>query len=171
MRYSTAHERAERNARYRARRALRRDEILRKERERRERLKCRIIKYLGDACERCGVTLEELGHPAAFDCHHRDWRTKSFNICGNHDRSWNVIRAELEKCALLCACCHRIVEATLEEPGRRRGRPPLPLPGARIGREHDALRHVAKDAWAETEQVVAERLVSARCQLDLFRTP
>ena len=122
--------RQRRNARERAARAARRDAVAEREREKRDELKRRMIAYLGGACMRCRRTLEDFGHPAAFDFHHRDWRTKVFNVAGNYKRSWPVLRAELDKCDLLCACCHRVTEA-LAEPGRRRGRPPRENPQAR----------------------------------------
>lgn len=115
--------RQRRNARERATRAARRDAVAERERERRDALKRQMIAYLGGACMRCRRTLEDFGHPAAFDFHHRDWRTKAFNFAGNYKRAWAVLRAELDKCDLLCACCHRITEA-LATSDRRRGRPP-----------------------------------------------
>ena len=115
--------RQRRNARERATRAARRDAVAERERDKRDALKRRMIAYLGGACVRCRRTLEDFGHPAAFDFHHRDWRTKAFNFAGNYKRAWAVLRAELDKCDLLCACCHRITEA-LATSDRRRGRPP-----------------------------------------------
>ena len=142
--------RQRRNARERATRAARRDAVAERERNKRDALKRRMIAYLGGACMRCRRTLEDFGHPAAFDFHHRDWRTKAFNFAGNYKRAWAVLRAELDKCDLLCACCHRITEA-LAASDRRRGRPPrasLPANAATV-RGAEPTREPATDGRAE----------------------
>ena len=167
-RYTREHAREARNAAYRARHARRRDEIIARNREERWALKRRIVEYLGGACARCRVTPERLGHVAAFDCHHLDPRTKRFNICGNHCRSWETIRAELDKCQLLCACCHRIVEALTEDSEKRRGRPPRDSL-----RSVEALTGTAPAAVAARAALAAARVEEAReaarrCQTDLF---
>ena len=117
-----------RRLRERARRAMQRDEFARKERESRDALKRKMMQYLGDACTRCELTPEQAGHVACFDFHHRNPAEKSFHFAGNYRRRWEVIQAELDKCVLLCANCHRFVEATSERCDRRRGRPPISLP-------------------------------------------
>lgn len=57
-------------------------------------------------CNRCG-----FAHPAALDFHHIDPNTKDFNMArvskGNKDK----IIAEIAKCEVLCANCHRIEHA------------------------------------------------------------
>jgi hypothetical protein len=42
---------------------------------------------------------------AALAFHHVSG-TKRFNFAGSHTRSWDELRAELEKCILLCMTCH-----------------------------------------------------------------
>lgn len=50
-------------------------------------------------------------HPCALDFHHRDRTTKKFSLGGHAGgRSWKAISAEIKKCAILCANCHRRVE-------------------------------------------------------------
>ncbi len=74
----------------------------------RRRIKRRAIALLGGSCAGCGAVV-----PApVFEFHHRDGRTKDFAI--SHDgitRRWEKIEAELAKCVLLCANCHREVHA------------------------------------------------------------
>ncbi len=74
---------------------------------RRQTLKIRCVEYLGSHCQVCAYSR----CVEALDFHHLDPGTKLFKISGGHSRSWTSIKAELDKCALLCANCHREVEA------------------------------------------------------------
>jgi hypothetical protein len=65
----------------------------------------KAVAYLGGACEICGYDKS----PAAFDFHHRDPTQKDFNISKYRGASIEKIKPELDKCALLCANCHREV--------------------------------------------------------------
>lgn len=60
-------------------------------------------------CETCGFN----GHSAALDFHHRDGELKLFNIAQARNRGFGraSIIAEMAKCDLLCANCHRIHHA------------------------------------------------------------
>jgi len=55
-------------------------------------------------CERCGYDK----HPAALDFHHRDPTTKSFGvgIAAGGGMPEALVRAEMEKCEVLCKNCH-----------------------------------------------------------------
>lgn len=56
-------------------------------------------------CVRCGEN-----HPGCLDFHHRDPETKLFAISkgvGRANKSWESIQAEINKCDVLCANCHR----------------------------------------------------------------
>jgi hypothetical protein len=79
---------------------------------RRYRAKAAGIQYLGGKCSHCGFT----GHQAAFDFHHVDPASKSFNIGINLQKSWQTIKRELDKCVLLCRNCHSILHCTREDP-------------------------------------------------------
>jgi hypothetical protein len=95
-----------------------------RDRARRHAWKRRAIDALGGACVRCRLTLDDVdGHVCAFDFHHTDPSTKSFTIARNLRRRASVLDAELLKCILLCATCHRIVEMVNETSRRRGGRP------------------------------------------------
>jgi predicted HNH restriction endonuclease len=101
-----------------------REAICNRDRARRHAWKRRAIESLGGACVRCRLTLEDVdGHVCAFDFHHTDPGTKSFTIARNLRRRASVLDAELLKCILLCATCHRIVEMINESSRRRGGRP------------------------------------------------
>ena len=65
--------------------------------------KLEAIKLLGGACVVCGYD----AHPAALDFHHQDG-TKDFGIGENLRGGVDRIRAEIDKCTLLCSNCHRV---------------------------------------------------------------
>lgn len=70
-------------------------------------------------CEDCGGKFP----PFVMDWHHRDPKEKSFPVsAGSFRHSKRSILAEMAKCVLLCANCHRIREYAA------RYDPPLALP-------------------------------------------
>ena len=76
--------------------------------KRKER-KLACIAYKGGECVHCGYN--NLRHPAVYDFHHVNPETKGFNIGSKLMIPWEELREELDKCILLCANCHRIVES------------------------------------------------------------
>lgn len=72
-------------------------------RVRRMRAKLTAIAYLGGKCNRCSWQ----GLPAGYDFHHKSGE-KDFVIGSATNKAWAVIKAELDKCELLCRCCHAI---------------------------------------------------------------
>jgi 5-methylcytosine-specific restriction endonuclease McrA len=71
----------------------------------------------GRLCLDCGWPF----HPQALDFDHRD--EKKFSISAANSRHpWEVLLAEMEKCDLVCASCHRVRTA------RRREGLPATLP-------------------------------------------
>ena len=64
---------------------------------------------LDRGCMNCGYNK----YAVALDFHHRDPSSKSFNIAWmiNYRSPIPVIMAEIEKCDVLCAICHRLVTA------------------------------------------------------------
>ena len=53
----------------------------------------------------------------ALEFHHLTSTKKDFGISSKgYTRSWEKIRAELDKCVLLCANCHREVHSSLQPP-------------------------------------------------------
>jgi len=75
----------------------------------RKRTKLRIIKAMGDKCQLCSYD----GCPEAFDLHHLDPSEKEISLSSirANPKAWATIVKELRKCVLLCATCHREVEA------------------------------------------------------------
>ena len=74
--------------------------------------RAKLIAYLGDSCFHCGAT-----DSLEFD--HIDPAEKSFNIASNLTLSNPEVRAELDKCQLLCGPCHR--RKTAQENSERQG--------------------------------------------------
>ena len=71
---------------------------------RRRKLKEMVVEHLGGKCFVCGYNR----CIAALDAHHIDPSIKSFGLSQNGlTRSWEAIKAEADKCKLLCANCHR----------------------------------------------------------------
>lgn len=73
--------------------------------ERKVRIKKRLIEHLGGKCSRCGYDK----HHAALQFHHHG--KKDFGIARNYNRRFEVLLAEVEKCELVCACCHLVIHA------------------------------------------------------------
>ena len=82
-----------------------------------------IIELKGGACERCGGVFPHY----VFDLHHRDPALKEVNMNSLQDKAWARVLAELEKCDLLCANCHRIAHHEFTPK-------PAPLPGSNAER-------------------------------------
>lgn len=77
--------------------------------ERTQALKAAAVAYKGGRCQVCGYDR----YIGALDFHHRDRTQKGFGIGGKRTVSLETIKAELDKCVLLCATCHREAEAGL----------------------------------------------------------
>ncbi len=77
---------------------------------RRVRAKLAAVSYLGGRCQRCDYR-ESV---AALEFHHRG-KDKAFKVASVSNRSWEIIRRELDKCDLLCANCHRIEHSNRED--------------------------------------------------------
>ena len=75
---------------------------------RRRKLKAKAIAFKGGKCLLCGY--ERCN--AALEFHHLNRRTKAFGLSRKGIiRSWDSIMKEIDKCVLICANCHREVEA------------------------------------------------------------
>ena len=86
----------------------RREELIRAVAKRRRKIKTLAIEYKGGECQICGYKK----YPGALDLHHLNPNEKDFGIADKgYTRSWEIIKAELDKCILVCANCHREIEA------------------------------------------------------------
>ena len=70
--------------------------------KRRAKLLEKALEYKGGKCSVCGYDR----CVAALEYHHVDPASKEFTISGCI-RSWEKTKAELDKCILVCANCHR----------------------------------------------------------------
>lgn len=74
--------------------------------------KLKIIEAKGGKCEHCGLTLEQ-SHYSVFDLHHKDPSDKDPKFNSFKFWPWERIKAEIDKCLLLCSNCHRIEHAKM----------------------------------------------------------
>jgi len=80
--------------------------------KRRRKIKLMAIQYKGGKCQICGYNK----YPGALDLHHINGQ-KPFGISDKgYTRSWVKVKQELDKCILLCANCHREIEAGITQP-------------------------------------------------------
>jgi hypothetical protein len=68
------------------------------------------IEYKGGKCAICGYNKCNM----ALTFHHIDPSTKEFEISGAHCLSWDRLKAELDKCVMLCHNCHAEFHAVFE---------------------------------------------------------
>lgn len=80
--------------------------------KRRKRIRAKALQMKGNACEVCGYHRCS----AALDFHHRDPQSKEFGISAHGlTRAWKKVEAEIAKCILLCANCHREVHSGITQ--------------------------------------------------------
>lgn len=75
--------------------------------------KINAINYKGGKCEDCFLELSK-SHYAVFEFHHLNPKQKDFDWSKLRFQSIKTIESELDKCALLCANCHRIRHVKIE---------------------------------------------------------
>jgi hypothetical protein len=65
--------------------------------------KWEVFNYKGCACEICGI----IENAEFYDFHHRVPEDKSFDVTTSLMSKWEIIKAEIDKCLMLCPNCHR----------------------------------------------------------------
>ena len=78
--------------------------------------KKKAVEYLGSKCNKC----EQIFPPEVYDIHHRDPTQKLFGFSQIKGRRFDNVKSELDKCDLLCANCHRILHAELDQENERK---------------------------------------------------
>lgn len=77
----------------------------------RKNRKIKAVEYKGGCCCKCGyATCME-----ALEFHHIDDSKKEFALSWMYSLSWDKMKKELDKCALLCSNCHREIHAGVLE--------------------------------------------------------
>ena len=88
----------------------RREYLIGAVKKRRKKIRKMAVEYKGGRCQICGYDR----CPEAMEFHHFDNDKKDFGISQKgYTRSWKKVKAELDKCIMLCANCHREVHAGL----------------------------------------------------------
>ncbi|UCC94729.1 MAG: hypothetical protein JSW40_07925 [Candidatus Omnitrophota bacterium] len=88
--------------------ADRRQYLIAAVRKRRKKIREMALEYKGGRCERCGYDR----CVEALEFHHASSSEKDFSVSSRgYTRSWKRVKEELNKCALLCANCHREIHA------------------------------------------------------------
>jgi hypothetical protein len=65
-------------------------------------IKQTLVNYKGGKCVNCGYNK----CLASLDFHHIDPKEKDFSIAGNHCLTIEKLKAEVDKCILVCKNCH-----------------------------------------------------------------
>jgi hypothetical protein len=75
--------------------------------ERQRRLKQQAVEYKGGRCVKCGY----CRYVGALEFHHLDPSGKDVTISHLGHTTFRKITAELDKCILVCANCHREIHS------------------------------------------------------------
>jgi len=80
--------------------------------KRRQKLRDMAREYKGGKCVICGYNK----CASALDFHHRNPNQKDFGLSVRGlTRSWELIKKEIDKCASVCANCHRELHAGITQ--------------------------------------------------------
>ena len=76
-----------------------------KQREDKRKRKKQAVEYLGNCCSKC----KQEFHLSIYEFHHLNPEEKDRDPSKMLQLKWERLKAELDKCVLLCANCHRLV--------------------------------------------------------------
>lgn len=97
--------------------ADRRTYLIEAVKKRRKKVRQMAVEFKGGKCQRCGYNR----CIDALEFHHLESSKKDFGISDKgYTRSWKKIQAELDKCQLVCANCHRELHAQTQLSAERR---------------------------------------------------
>lgn len=123
-------------------------------------------------CADCGGTF----HPYVMDFDHREGTEKCFaiSLAANMNIAWDRVLAEVAKCDLICANCHRMRTWNQIE-ARRLATPPSPIDATRCRRGHERTaentrvsikKGVTVRECRECERIAARERLAARREGD-----
>ena len=75
----------------------------------RQKIKEKSVEYKGGKCEQCGYNK----CVKALEFHHLNPDNKDFTVSSYSKLSWDKVQKELDKCAMVCANCHREIHHTI----------------------------------------------------------
>lgn len=78
-------------------------------RDKHQALRAKAVELGGGCCQKCGY--DKCRN--ALEFHHLDPSKKDFEISRKYNKSWEAVKAEIAKCILVCANCHREIHAGL----------------------------------------------------------
>lgn len=81
-----------------------------RDRNKRNNRLTKAVEFLGGKCNRCQETYD----PCVYDFHHLNPQDKDFTIGENMLIGEIRFFAEVQKCMLLCANCHRLIHKELD---------------------------------------------------------
>jgi len=97
-------------ARYRRKHYLiNKSEIISRQNKLRAITKERMTQLFNNRCKKCNLVFP----PICFDFHHLDPSKKDLGISKLKTYRWERILAELKKCIMVCANCHRLIHEEL----------------------------------------------------------
>lgn len=122
--------------------------------------KLHAIKYKGGKCEICGYNKSAK----AMHFHHPDPTLKDFNI-SHGSYSWAKIKAEVEKCQLLCMNCHAEIHEKWDQEivDLRKN-----TEGARIEAWNKRLDNSRAKRYLETEAKQVRKQIRKQVELDTW---
>jgi len=80
----------------------------------RRRIKVRAIEYKGGRCQNC----QYENSVYSLDFHHVNPNKKEFGISSSKVNNWSKIKAELDKCVLVCKNCHGEIHEEINLKGK-----------------------------------------------------
>lgn len=80
------------------------------QKERRIKLKKRLVSCKGGKCSICGYDK----HIEILEFHHLEPSIKDLTIGSSWNRSFQILKEEADKCILVCANCHREIHLKLQ---------------------------------------------------------
>lgn len=123
----------------------------------RRRNKIKLVEYKGGKCERCGYDK----CIDALEFHHLNPDEKDFGLSCGDTRSLEKLKAEADKCIMVCANCHREIHA------EERERKILERDEKKIENEIVFFNNNAKNKRLQSRKLLKEKLILSEIVNDI----